>query len=143
MIEIKGEGEMGQVNTVGAHYTAEIGFAGLESGQLKIYDLKSGSQIKSLVGHNGGVTVIETNNLAYGNQFLTAGNDGIIKVWDMRKYECQDQLSAHKIKYEEGVLALCGINSLNMVATGIFYMNISKKGGADAAINLYEIGEKI
>ena len=76
--------------------------------------------------------MIETDQAASGSRFFTAGNDGVVKIWDARKYECLDQVTAHKAKYEEGALAVCGIASLNMIATG----------GADSAINLYEISDK-
>jgi len=80
--------DVGQINRIAAHNTADLGFCGLESGVLKVYDLKSGVCAKTLNAHQDGVNAIEMDYVSSGYRFFTGGNDGCIKVWDARKYEC-------------------------------------------------------
>ena len=58
------------------------------------------------MGHQGGVMCIEDDYISYGNNFFSAGNDGSIKVWDIRKYECLGQIMGHKAKYGESTLTI-------------------------------------
>ena len=89
-------------------------FAGLESGQIKVIDLRTGGVQKTLMGHEGGVMSIMPSS----NFLFTAGNDGKIKVWDVRKGNCVDQVLGHKAKYNEAALTLCRLSYLNMIASG-------------------------
>lgn len=89
--------------------------------------------VKTLAGHEDGVTSMLCDCTSSASHLLTAGNDGSLRLWDVRKNECVDQTQAHKAKYEEAALALCSLPPLNMVASG----------GADSAINLFLINERI
>ncbi len=76
-----------------AHNTSEVAFAGMETGDVKVYDLRTGGLVKSLQeAHRGGVNAVEMDYVVSGYRFFTGGNDGLLKVWDMRKYECVSQV---------------------------------------------------
>ena len=64
----------------------------MENGSLKVLDLKSGSLVKSINAHQGGVNTLETDFIPSGYRIFSGGNDGCVKVWDVRKYECLEQL---------------------------------------------------
>ncbi|XP_072267817.1 p21-activated protein kinase-interacting protein 1 [Pyxicephalus adspersus] len=62
---------------------------------IQIYDMKKRVEHGALLHHNGTVTCLEF----YGNTHLLSGaEDGLICVWNTKKWECQQTFKAHKGK---------------------------------------------
>ncbi|XP_053322373.1 p21-activated protein kinase-interacting protein 1 [Spea bombifrons] len=60
---------------------------------IQIYDMKKKVEHGSLLHHNGTITCLEF----YGNTHLLSGaEDGLICVWNTKKWECQHSFKAHK-----------------------------------------------
>jgi WD40 repeat protein len=84
---------LGQANKLIAHATMEVGIAGFDGGAIQMHDLKSGAVIKSMSGHQGGVNALDIDRGQSGNKLFSGGNDGLVKVWDLRKYECLEEIA--------------------------------------------------
>jgi len=120
---MKGGDEEGQVNCIATDNTSDLVFAGLDNGLIEVIDIKTNSIVKSFKGHER-VANIQTNCTISSNKFFTVGNDGKLKAWDIRKYECLNEVLAHKAKFGDAGLALCGLPSMNIIATGILLLYI-------------------
>ncbi|KAM4688691.1 p21-activated protein kinase-interacting protein 1 [Discoglossus pictus] len=60
---------------------------------IQIYDMKKKTEHGVLLHHNGTITCMEF----HGNTHLLSGaEDGLICVWNTKKWECQTTLRAHK-----------------------------------------------
>lgn len=60
---------------------------------IHLYDMKKKIDQGSLLHHNGTITCLEF----YGNTHLLSGaEDGLICVWDSKKWECLKSIRAHK-----------------------------------------------
>ncbi|XP_075069160.1 p21-activated protein kinase-interacting protein 1 [Mixophyes fleayi] len=60
---------------------------------IQIYDLKKKVEHGVLLHHNGSITCLEF----HGNTHLLSGaEDGLICVWNTKKWECQQTFKAHK-----------------------------------------------
>jgi len=62
---------------------------GTIAGELRVWDLPQSQEKKAFVGqggHKGEVTAVETH--PFGEFFVTASEDGNLKVWDLRKKTC-------------------------------------------------------
>ncbi|NP_001087421.1 p21-activated protein kinase-interacting protein 1-like [Xenopus laevis] len=60
---------------------------------IQIYDMKKKVEHGALLHHNGTITCLEF----YGNTHLLSGaEDGLICVWNTKKWECQQTFKAHK-----------------------------------------------
>ncbi|XP_018413716.1 PREDICTED: p21-activated protein kinase-interacting protein 1 [Nanorana parkeri] len=60
---------------------------------IQIYDLKKKVEHGALLHHNGSVTCLEF----YGNTHLLSGaEDGLLCVWNTKKWVCQQTFKAHK-----------------------------------------------
>lgn len=135
---MKAKSELTPVNCLAVHNTSDLILTGLDNGEIEVIDIKSGAVVNVLKGHESGVADIQTNCTISNSKFFTAASDGKVKVWDTRKYECLSEVQAHRAKYGDAGLALCGLLSMNMIATGNPLLIL---GGADSVINLYELNE--
>ncbi|KAE8597901.1 hypothetical protein XENTR_v10016643 [Xenopus tropicalis] len=60
---------------------------------IQIYDMKKKVEHGALLHHNGTITCLQF----YGNTHLLSGaEDGLICVWNTKKWECQQTFKAHK-----------------------------------------------
>ncbi|XP_037700037.1 p21-activated protein kinase-interacting protein 1 isoform X2 [Choloepus didactylus] len=60
---------------------------------IHIYDMKKKIEHGALVHHNGTITCLKF----YGNRHLISGaEDGLICVWNVKKWECLKSIKAHK-----------------------------------------------
>ncbi|MEE6465009.1 hypothetical protein FKM82_006433 [Ascaphus truei] len=60
---------------------------------IQIYDMKKKVEHGALLHHNGSITCLEF----HGNTHLLSGaEDGLICVWNTKKWECQKSFRAHK-----------------------------------------------
>lgn len=67
--------------------------SGSKDETIQIYDMKKKVEHGALLHHNGTITCLEF----YGNTHLLSGaEDGLICVWNTKKWECQQTFKAHK-----------------------------------------------
>ncbi|XP_043362934.1 p21-activated protein kinase-interacting protein 1 isoform X2 [Dermochelys coriacea] len=60
---------------------------------IQIYDMKKKIEHGALLHHNGTITCLEF----YGNAYLlSAAEDGLICIWDTKRWECLKSIKAHK-----------------------------------------------
>ncbi|XP_077125972.1 p21-activated protein kinase-interacting protein 1 [Ranitomeya variabilis] len=60
---------------------------------IRIYDMKKKVEHGALLHHNGSITCLEF----FGNTHLLSGaEDGLMCVWNTKKWECQQTFRAHK-----------------------------------------------
>lgn len=62
------------------------------------------------------------------NEFFTCGHDGLVKLWDLRKFESISTFKAHDKKYDEAVHCLATSSH-----------SIGGSGGADSIIKIYSV----
>lgn len=48
--------------------------------------------IKSFIAHNDSVTSLALNP-KYPNQVISVSHDGSLRIWDLRKYQCLQELA--------------------------------------------------
>lgn len=100
-------------------------------------DFNSGKITKHIpdahIGNNSGVSsVLFPGGSSGAIHFISGGHDGSIKVWDMRTFKTIAEISkksAHKRKFDEGVLCLASHSEAPFFASG----------GADSVVNIYEL----
>jgi WD40 repeat protein len=63
--------------------------AGTASGNLHVIDLKSSKEIKNIEAHTLGLYSIETS----GDKLITAGGDGLIRIWSLLDFSLLQTLS--------------------------------------------------
>ena len=85
-------------------------FVAFEDSTLRVLDPASLAQVKGIMGHKGGLCKV----LALEDCFVSAGNDGLVKVWD-RFNQMKVSFEAHRngvldidVDGKEGVLASIG-----------------------------------
>ena len=75
--------------------------------------------------------MIEPQNGAL--HIITGGHDGLIKIWDIRNYQCVAEVSSikngHQRKFDEGVMCLSAHPDAPFIASG----------GSDCVVNMYEV----
>ena len=55
--------------------------ARIQNGQIKIWDVPTGAEIKTLEGHKGGV--IDANFSPNSELIVSGSSDSTIKIWDV------------------------------------------------------------
>jgi WD40 repeat protein len=63
--------------------------AGNASGNLHVIDLKKSSEIKNIEAHNLGLYDMKVS----GNRLITAGGDGLVKIWNLDNLELLQNLN--------------------------------------------------
>jgi WD40 repeat protein len=86
------EASFGHLN-LNEHYQHLIGFS-YKQENVDIFDVNSGSIVRTLNGHSGGVSVICI--LEKRNRLISGGWDGIIKIWDLNEFKCLLTLEGHR-----------------------------------------------
>jgi len=72
-------GHQGAIRSVAFQPDGNVLASASEDGTVRFWEMTEGKQIRSLQAHPGGVTSI---NYLRDGRFVTAGNDGIVKLWD-------------------------------------------------------------
>lgn len=93
--------------------------AGTEDNQIRLFDIKGGKQVKSFVAHTDSVTSLL---LPPGGKkfpiFLSGGQDGAMRAWDLRTFHLLFDVAAHRRKFDEGLLTMAGSDRYPLLATG-------------------------
>ena len=78
-----------------SHPTQSLIISGHEDRQIRFFDLNSGKLVHQSVGHTDAVTglSIHPNN----TRFASVGHDGSLRVWDVRNYECLQEIEVFSL----------------------------------------------
>ena len=130
----EGKSDVSQVNCLKLGSGLKMLAAGHEDNFIRFYDPSSSTylsdsdkKIKEMAAHSDSVTGVQFRNHF---QLISCGQDGNVRVWDLRKYKCTTDSAVHVKKYDEGALCL-GLSSEGMLAVG----------GADGLLKLFAQGE--
>jgi len=89
--------------------------------------LTTQKEVKAIQAHSDSVSsILALNSSPY---FVTGGCEGVVKLWDIRKYLCVGEVQAHRKKYSEGVCSLAAHTRMPFIATS----------GADSTTKIYTI----
>ncbi|VDB86970.1 unnamed protein product [Peniophora sp. CBMAI 1063] len=139
------EGERGQVNCLVSHPTMPLLVAGHEDKHISIFDITTGQCTYSMPAHLDGVAALALD--AAGLALASGGHDCSVRFWDVLGQDgngkngngdkekeaknlsmsCVQEITSHRRKADEGVLALAFHNTLPFMASA----------GADGVVKLY------
>src|SRR5262249_38920491 len=75
-------GHSGHVTAVAITPDARVAVSACQDGTLKVWNLESGTEVRSLLGHSGSVAaVVVTSD---GRRAVSASGDKTIRVWDLQ-----------------------------------------------------------
>ncbi|KAK0567467.1 1,2-dihydroxy-3-keto-5-methylthiopentene dioxygenase [Tilletia horrida] len=154
--ESKDGSEVSQVNCVVTHPTLPILFTGHEDGNIKMFDLNTGTCSMSMVGHLDAVTTLDIDPA--GLTLASGGHDCSVRFWDIMgggsgssssltgegsdedrtaaataaaavsvRDACVQEITSHRKKAEEGVLGVKYHSSAPFFASA----------GADGLVRLF------
>jgi len=97
--------------------------SGGEKGEIRLWDMKTGSCIRSLREHKGCVKTLDYS--PDGRCLASAGEDKVVRLWDTTAYKCIRMLSGHT----------SAVNSLSFSRDGAYLAS----GSSDRTIRVWEI----
>jgi WD40 repeat protein len=97
--------------------------SGGEKGEIRLWDIKKGSCIRSLREHKGDVKALDYS--PNGRYLASAGEDRVVRLWDTTTYKCIRMLSGHTST----------VNSLCFSRDGAYCAS----GSSDIMIRVWEI----
>eukprot|EP00127_Corallochytrium_limacisporum_P002629 Clim_evm65s134 gene=Clim_evmTU65s134 len=125
-IHVDDEGSGQQINCAINHPTMPIIITGHEDKKIRYFDINSSKCISSTIAHQDAVT-----GLAFDLSQLyviSTGHDCSVRTWDLgSRTTCVQEISAHKMRFDEGILGIQTHPSKVLMTTY----------GADASIKLY------
>ena len=69
--------------------------------------MRSHKQVRNFVAHTDAVTSLLIPSRRTGSQaLLSGGHDGALRAWDLRTFHLVFDTTAHRRKYDEGLLSL-------------------------------------
>lgn len=92
--------------------------AGTEDNQIRFFDLNSHKQVKSYVAHTDSITSLLIPTSKNQSTLMSGSHDGMIRAWDLRTFHLLFDTTAHRRKYDEGVLCLASYDKYPLVASG-------------------------
>jgi WD40 repeat protein len=84
--------------------------SGSDDHTLKVWDLESGAEVRTLSGHTSGVSVVVVT--ADGKRAVSGATDTMLKVWDLESGQLIATFSA------EGALHDCTVTQDGMIVAG-------------------------
>jgi len=115
-----------QINALASHPTMPLLVTGHEDKCIRIFDIITGQCTHSMPAHLDGVTTLSID-LA-GFSLVSGGHDCSVRFWDLLgSRACVQEISSHREKAKEGVLAVEFHPSLPIMASA----------GADGVVKLY------
>ncbi|XP_045491802.1 THO complex subunit 6 [Colias croceus] len=93
-IKIKSQSFMEQcdINSLWVSDDAEKLYAGCGDNKVYVFNLEDGSLLTSYEGHESYIHCIHGNN----NQLISAGEDGLVMLWDHRTGKAHNKIEPHK-----------------------------------------------
>eukprot|EP00057_Strongylocentrotus_purpuratus_P031747 XP_785533.3 PREDICTED: probable E3 ubiquitin ligase complex SCF subunit sconB [Strongylocentrotus purpuratus] len=100
-------------------FVGEISCAvtGSDGGKVELWDVASGDSLFSSLAHEDSVTCIKVR----GRQVVTASNDGVIKLWELRDRSLHVIFESENIRSQSGTLVQRPIMSLGLSKSDIYY----------------------
>eukprot|EP00051_Salpingoeca_urceolata_P027943 m.484095 g.484095 ORF g.484095 m.484095 type:complete len:685 (+) comp23202_c0_seq1:373-2427(+) len=114
-----------QANGLATHTSLGMAVSGHEDKTLRFHDLKAGETVHSMTAHQDGVTGVAFESS--GLNVVTGGHDRSLRFWDIGTKNCVDEVSCHRCKQNESVIAVACHPTLPVVASA----------GADATIRVF------
>lgn len=126
-----------QANMVVGHPTLPLVAAAHEDHYIHVYDIRANACVLSLNAHRDSVTCLDID--PSGLTFVSGSHNGTVRFWDLVKMgevestvptyqaKCFQEVQAHEVQANEGVLAVAFHPSSPLVATS----------GADGAVRMY------
>lgn len=115
-----------QVNQVVAHPTLPICIAAHQDKRLRIYDIRAGECVSTIVAHQDAVSSVSIDSA--GLHMVTGGHDGSLRVWSIAERHCVFEQSAHRPKFNEALHRVLYHPSRNFIASG----------GADGLVKVFQ-----
>jgi striatin 1/3/4 len=60
--------------------------AGTEDNLIRLFDLNSHKQVKTIVAHTDSITSLLINKKSSQQMFISGGHDGAVRAWDLRTF---------------------------------------------------------
>ncbi|WWC93966.1 hypothetical protein V866_000804 [Kwoniella sp. B9012] len=120
-----------QINAVLSHPTLPAIVTAGEDGYIRFYDIKSNSSTPthSILAHPSPITSLSISPLS-PTCILTSSTDCLVRLWDLGKKTCIQDLSGHRERSGEGVNMVASHPELPIVGTA----------GADGVVRLWGAG---
>ncbi|WWC61639.1 uncharacterized protein I303_104223 [Kwoniella dejecticola CBS 10117] len=131
ILQIFGENsddENAQINAILSHPTLPAIATGGEDGYIRFYDIKSASPspTHSILAHPSSITSLSISPLS-PTCILSSSNDCSVRLWDLSKKTCLQDLSGHRPRSGEGVERVAAHPELPILGTV----------GADGVVRLW------
>ncbi|KAL5529432.1 hypothetical protein ACEPAG_5417 [Sanghuangporus baumii] len=115
-----------QINSIASHPTMPMLVTGHEDKHIRIWDITTGQCTHSMAAHLDSVTSLSID--AAGFSLVSGGHDCSVRFWDLLgSHACIQEISSHREKANEGVLAVDFHPSLPFMASA----------GADGVVKLH------
>jgi len=126
-----------QANMVVGHPTLPLVATAHEDNYIHVYDIRANACVLSLHAHRDSVTCLDID--PSGLTFVSGSHNGTVRFWDLMKMgeadssvptyqaKCFQEVQAHEVQSQEGVLAVAFHPSSPLVATS----------GADGTVRMY------
>lgn len=122
------EQKAAQVNSMVAHPTLPLLFAGCDDGAIQTFDTNTAELTATFTAHPDAVTSIDIDG--GGLNLVSGGHDGSVRFWDiLESRTCTQEIAAHRVKSGEGVLSVKYHPNLPYCASA----------GADGLVKLYSM----
>ena len=107
--------------------------AGCDDGMIRIWELRTGGQVRVIAAHRGPVRTVSVVPFARGPAVLSAGDDFLARVWDPHDWEIITQLAGHV----DRVRAACALTvggRLSIATTNFTSVLVHNRGAPGSAI---------
>ncbi|KAI1717037.1 striatin [Ditylenchus destructor] len=98
------DGGVGEINKILSHPTMPVTVMAGEDRKIRYFDNNTGKLIHGTVAHveSIGTLAIDPNGL----YLLSGSHDGSLRLWNMEKRICLQEIAAHRKKYDMSVMAV-------------------------------------
>ncbi|CAI4229779.1 unnamed protein product [Auanema sp. JU1783] len=123
-----GEEAMGLITRILSHPTMAMTVIAGDDRKIRYFDNTTGKQIHSTVAHMDGISslAIDPNGL----YLLSGSHDGSLRLWNMEKKICLQEISAHRKKFDSSVNCVAFHPSRPLIGSA----------GADALAKVFSVG---
>lgn len=104
-----------QCNKVIFNKNFNLIISGDEDQSIRLFDHKTGKLIHTIVGHDDCITGLCLNNEE--NLLVSVGHDGSLRVWDIRTFNCNQEMGLAIKKYDESINDVAISNNYQCLAS--------------------------
>lgn len=109
-------GLAGQINQILSHPTLPITITAHEDKVIRFFDNNTGKIIDTMVAHMDAVTCLSID--PNGLYLLSGSHDGSLRLWNVDSKTCLQEITSHRRKFDESVLAVAFHPSRPFIASG-------------------------